>query len=80
LTARLIAARFCEAGGRHEDALRHLITAAGISHMADPTLAEKVIVMLVHAERGLPKADVARLFEEYDATRLQAKRKTRTGQ
>jgi tetratricopeptide (TPR) repeat protein len=77
VTARLIAARFCEAGGRYEDALRHLIAAAGISHMADPTLAEKVIVMLIHAEGKLPNADVARLYKEYDATRRQAKRKSR---
>jgi hypothetical protein len=78
VTARLIAARLCEAGGQHEDALRDLIAAAGLSHLADPTLAETVIIMLIRAEGRLPKADVTRLYKEYEATKRQAKRKTRT--
>ncbi len=78
-TARLIAAKFCETGGRHEDAVRHLIAAAGLSRLVEPTLAETVLMNLIHAEAGLPKADVTRLYEEYGATRRQAKRKPRPG-
>jgi tetratricopeptide (TPR) repeat protein len=80
VTACLIAAELSEAGGRHEDAVRHLIAAAGLSHLVEPTLAETVIVKLIHAEAGLPKADVTRLYKEYGATRRQAKRKPRSGE
>ena len=79
VTARLVAAGFAETGGRPEDAVRHLIAAAGLSHVVEPTLAEAAIVKLVLAERKLPKAGVARLYKEHGDKRRQAKSKRRPG-
>jgi hypothetical protein len=74
VTARLLAAQLCTTGGRREDAVRHLLCAAGLSHRVEPTLSEAVMVTLIQAERSLPKADVARLYKEYAAARRPAKR------
>jgi|GEM_PF-2167914 len=75
VSARLMAARLAEADGRREDVVRHLVAAAGLSQLIAPNLGVHVITKLLHAESELPKADVARLYQAYEAARLQAKRR-----